>query len=130
MLVEAGDTNRLVADHVSIPLGTVARIACRVRSEGTAAARIRPSRPPLVDGHASRRLQFIILGHLLSSLEQVTEDFHLGLVRPVSSRTVRRCLHRMCPSNYAAVTKPFLTPSQVRHRLQWGPDKVHWPFSA
>lgn len=128
-LVEAGHSNRFAADHIGVPLGTVARIACRVRSEGTAAARHRPGRPLLVDIRASRRLQLIIRHHLWS-LGHVTEDYNLGLALPVSTRTVRLCFHRMCTSNYAAVTQPFLKPAQVRQRLRCVRDKVPWPPSA
>lgn len=50
-LVEAGHTYRIVAGIVGIPLGTVAHIACRASSEGTAAAHPAPGgRPSLTFG--------------------------------------------------------------------------------
>lgn len=119
-LVEAGHTYRIVAGLVGIPLGTVAHIACRASSEGTAAARPRPGRPPLVDFRASHRLQMIIFRHRMWPLDQVMKDFNFGLARPVSTRTVRRCQHGMCTSNYVAVTKPFFEARTGAHAAAVG----------
>lgn len=54
----------------------------------------------------------------------------VGLSRLVSRRAVRRALHAMAGKIYAAVTKPFLTRSQVSRRLAWARVHSGWTLES
>ena len=129
VLVEAGMTNRFIASRMELPLSTVATIAARLRREGTAARRRRAGRPRLLSAVDGRDLQLLVYRHRTWSLDQLTADVNRFMTHTISSRTVRRYLHRAFLLNYAAVTKPYLTSRHVSQRFRWARNKVPWPLS-
>jgi len=108
VLVEAGMTNHFIASRMELPLSTVATIAARVRRKGTAARRRRAGRPRLLSARDGRHLQLLVYRHRTWSLDQLTADVNRFMTHKISSRTVRRYLHRAFLLNYEVVTKPYL----------------------
>jgi len=129
VLVEAGITNRFISSRMELPLSTVATIAARVRREGTAARRRRAGRPRFLSAQDDHHLQQLVYRHRTWSLDQLTAEVNRSITHKISSRTVRRYLHRAFLRNYAAVTKPYLRSRHVSQRLRWARNKVPWPLS-
>ena len=53
------------------------------------------------------------------STDTIAKQYNEFSLVPVSSRTVRRCLLRNKMRNYVAVSKPYLSSTNMLKRIEW-----------
>ena len=121
-----GCSNGAVADTLDIDKSKVAKIGARVRRQGHVGRLSRTGRPPILDRRCLQRLKRLVRGGRYSSLRELTSSWNSGGYKQVSTKTLRRCIHKLGFSSLKPVTKPFVGPINRCKRRRWAREHRGW----
>ncbi|GFU81548.1 uncharacterized protein TNCV_4926791 [Trichonephila clavipes] len=98
-----------------------------VRSE---TAEKRTGTPKILGERSSRTLKRVVKQNRKSSSVEISQEFQSSSEISVSSRTVHREFKNLGFHGLAAAHKPYITPQNVKHRLQWCRTHHHWTVTC
>jgi len=105
---------------------TVWDVIERYKQRGTAENAPRSGRPAALDDRDKRRLVRVPKGERTKALQEITDDYNIGVANPVSSRTVQRALHSKGYYGRVAKKKPLVSEPNRKKRLAWCRMRKEW----
>jgi len=121
-----GCSNGEIADTLDIDKSKVAKIGARVRRQGHVGRPSRTGRPPFSDRRCLQRLKRLVRGGRYSSLRELTSAWNSGGYKQVSTKTLRRCIHKLGFASLKPVTKPYVGPINRGKRRRWAREHRGW----
>ena len=124
-MVSAGMKQKNVAETFNISKSTVSKIIRKDKSKNKVVVK---KQGPIFKLNATA---LCILGRILVKNNMKPIHFTVSELREVygyklSARTVRRYVYRIGLRNFAAASKPFLSPQHVTARKQWADIHKQW----
>jgi transposase len=116
-----------VATIVGVSTGTVSNVTRAYTMHGqTTSAKHNSGRKTILSDRDRRALKLIVAAKKQTTAMKITSELNSGLQNPVSSKTVRRELHKMKIHGRAAIAKPLVTAVNAKRRIQWCKDHKEW----
>jgi transposase len=115
----AGLSLNAICTQLSLKKSTIRNVLKKFSVTGTVNTSRRSGRPRTVSSAGERALFRMAVSTRRKSCAQLRESFNVSRTRPVSSRTIRRILHRHKIFGRAAAKKLCLSPWTRTVRLQW-----------
>jgi len=123
----AGAPVTRTASLCDVSTATVSRVMSAYHQEGrTTSNRINCGRKRKLSERDVRVLTRIVSKKHKTTAAQITAELNVHLNSPVSTRTVRRELHRVNIHGRAAVAKPLVTCANAKRRFQWCKERKSW----
>lgn len=110
---------------VGVSKTTVCRIMADYQ-EGKTTPGKSSGRKPKLDNRQQRSLQRIVRADRRISAVKATACLNDSIEEPVSTRTVRRELHKMGMHGRAAIAKPLIKPANAAKRKRWCKAHKDW----
>ena len=121
-----GVKQKCMAEYYNMPQSTVCNIIRRKKDSNNENPPPKRGPPPILDARGLRSLTSCVRKNKFKSLQQITNEFNVNRVVKVSKTTVRRAIRKCELRNYVAVTKPFLSPKNIKKRMQWARKHSMW----
>lgn len=122
---EAGMSIHATCKLVGVSKTTVCRIM-EEYSRGKTTADKSTGRKPKLDSRQKRSLKRIVRKDRRITAVKATASLNDSLEEPVSTRTVRRELHKMGMHGRAAIKKPLIRPANAAKRNRWCKAHKDW----
>jgi transposase len=123
----AGASVTKTAILIGVSKAKVSKIMSAYTNHGkTTSAKRKSWRNSTVTERDCRTLRRIVSKIHTNTTAQVTAELNIHLEDPVSTKTVRRELHKSNIHDRAAIVKPQITESNVQMRKQWYHDHKTW----
>lgn len=122
-----GHNNTTIAKTVGCHRTTVTRFLAAYESGET--SKRRPGRPCILDSQKRQRLKAIVLENKESrrkSLAEITNVVSAEINEPVSTKTIRRALHKENVYSCTSRKKPFISAINKAKRFAWAMERRHW----
>ena len=114
-----GASAATVANIVGVSKGTVSNVTRAYTIHGkTTSAKHNSGRKTILSDRDRRALKRIVAAKKKTTAMKITSELNSGLQNPVSSKTVRRELHKMNIHGRAAIAKPLVTAVNAKRRIQ------------
>lgn len=110
-------------------VGASKTTVCRIMAEylqGKTTSGKSPGRQPKLDSRQQRSLKRIVKADRRITAMKATACFNDSSDEQVSTRTVRRALHKMGMHGRAAVAKPLIKPANAAKRKRWSKAHKDW----
>lgn len=121
-LVNAGMSRRNIASQLSIPESTVGRISRKVKNDPKLGFihKKRSGAPRKVTATSERRLVRHVRQNPFSTINELTTPTKSGY--DLHRHTIRKVLNNNGIGSFQPRTKPYLSPSHAKKRLDWARD--------
>lgn len=109
-----------VSEMFGVSRGTVSKITTAyMRGGKTKSDKHQRGRKNVLDDRDKRTLRRIVVRNKKTTAAKVTAELNATLTNPVSTKTVRRELHKQGISGRAAIPKPLITDRNAKIRREW-----------
>lgn len=116
-----------VAEVFGVSRGTVSKIYTAYRKSGkTSSAKSQRGRKCVLGDRDRRSLKRIVTKNKKTTAAKVTAELNVGLTNPVSTKTIRRELHKQGISGRAAIPKPLISDANACKRKTWCRSHKTW----
>ena len=120
------NSNAAISLAIDINKNTVAYVAKSVRSGAGVAKVDGRGRPPLLSPRDIRALARIVKVYRFSSVEDITRRVNAPRTSAVSTRTVRRAMHKLGFMSATPATKPWVSEANKVKRVAWAKERRSW----
>ena len=115
------------AQMFGVSRGTVSKVMTAFEKEGkTSSAKHKSGRQSKLSERDRRTLNRIVRNDRRSTAHKITTELNEHLQNPVSTKTVRRELHKGGFHGKVAIRKPLLSQTNVSKRLEWCLAHRNW----
>ncbi|KFM70696.1 Transposable element Tc1 transposase, partial [Stegodyphus mimosarum] len=116
-----------VAEVFSVSRGTVSKIySAYLKSGKTSSAKSQRGRKCVLSDRDRRSLRVIVTKNMKTTAEKGTAEMNAVLPNPVSTKTIRRELHKQGIAGSAAIVKPLISDANARNRKRWCLSHKAW----
>lgn len=116
-----------VAEVFSVSRGTVSKIySAYLKSGKTSSAKSQRGRKCVLSDRDRRALRKIVTKTKKTTAAKVTAEMNVVLKNPVSTKTIRRELHKQGIYGRAAIQKPFISDANACNRKKWCLSHKAW----
>ena len=115
------------AQILGVSRGTVSKVMTAFEKEGkTSSSKQNSGRKSKLSERDRRALNRIVRQDRKTTAPKITAELNENLQNPVSTKTVRRELHKSGFHGRAAIRKPLLSKTNVAKRLEWCRNLQNW----
>ena len=124
----SGKSFRSIAILCACSVSSVSRIVNLWKTTGGVAERSRAAcgRKPSLSASDVRFLLVTAKRNRRKTVPQLTAEFNLGRLNPVSTNVVRKALKKVKLNGRVAARKPLLSKKNIKARLEWARKHVKW----
>lgn len=116
-----------VAEVFSVSRGTVSKIySAYLKCGKTSSAKSQHGRKCVLSDRDRRSLRAIVTKNKKTTAAKVTAEMNVVLPNPVSTKTIRRELHKQGIAGRAAIEKPLISDANARNRKKWCLSHKAW----
>jgi len=125
-MVLKNNSNAAISLAIDINKNPVAYVAKSVRSGAGVAKVDGPGRPPLLSPRGIRALARIVKVYRISSDDEITRRVNAPRTSAVSTRTVRRAMHKLGFMSATPANKPWMSDEKKVKRVAWAKERRSW----
>jgi transposase len=123
----AGASVTKTATLLGVSRATVSKVVSAYTSHGkTTSAKRNNGRKSALTERDRRTLRWIVSRNHTTTAAQVKAELNIHLENPISTKSVRRELHKSNIHGWAAIAKPLITESCAQMRKRWYYDYKTW----